>query len=190
MLDGKRVQLLALESEHAEELFACAKYPEIWTYLPTKVESLEDMNDLIQKALNARASGTEYPYAVYDKLLKKIVGSTRLLGISEENKNFEIGWTWYSPEVWRTRVNTECKYELMRYGFEQFQAVRIQLKADERNTRSNQAIERLGATKEGVLRQDRILSDGFIRNACMYSIIRSEWPAVKQKLEGYLKDEA
>ncbi|PZD97230.1 GNAT family N-acetyltransferase [Paenibacillus sambharensis] len=188
MLEGKRIQLLPLRLDHAEELFKCAGYPEIWTYLPNKVEKFEDMVELINNSIQAKESGLEYPFVVYDKELKKLVGSTRLLNISEANRNFEIGWTWYTPEVWRTRVNTECKYVLLKYGFEEFQAVRIQFKADIRNERSNRAIERIGAVKEGILRQDRILHDGYIRNAYIYSVIRPEWPDIKMKLEEYLSN--
>jgi len=185
-LEGERVRLLPLELSHTEELFAAANYPEIWTYLPVKVEKLEDMDAIVKQALKAKETGLEFPFAVYDKELKTLVGSTRLLGITIPHRNFEIGWTWYTPKVWRTRVNTECKYLLLKWGFEEFQAIRIQLKTDVRNERSNRAIERLGAVKEGVLRRDRILHDGHIRNANIYSIVDSEWPAVKQRLEGYL----
>ncbi|NHN35309.1 GNAT family N-acetyltransferase [Paenibacillus agricola] len=187
-LTGQRIQLHPLELSHAEGLYESAKHQEIWTYLPNKIESLADMIQLLESALSAKELGSEYPFAVYDNELKRFVGSTRLLNISVSNRNLEIGWTWYSPEVWRTRVNTECKYELLKYCFEEFQAVRVQLKADVRNARSNQAIERIGATKEGILRQDRILHDGFIRNSNLYSVINSEWPEVKNRLEHFLKD--
>jgi RimJ/RimL family protein N-acetyltransferase len=108
------------------------------------------------------------------------------LNISLTNKNLEIGWTWYSPEVWRTRVNTECKYLLLRYCFEALQLVRVQLKADIRNSRSNAAILRIGAVREGELRQDRILHDGFRRNAYIYSVLDTEWLEVRRRLEEFL----
>jgi RimJ/RimL family protein N-acetyltransferase len=187
-LTGKRIQLHPLEMSHADGLYESANHQEIWTYLPNNVESLADMVQLIEGALSAKEAGLEYPFAVYDCELNRFVGSTRFLNISISNRNLEIGWTWYSPEVWRTRVNTECKYELLKYCFEEFKAVRVQLKADIRNERSNKAIARIGATKEGVLRQDRILYDGFIRNSNLYSIIDAEWPEVKNRLEQYLKD--
>jgi len=187
VIEGERIRLLPLEHSHVEDLFYSGNYPEIWSYLPNRVEMIEDMAELIDNALKAKELGLEYPFVVYDKQLKILVGSTRLLNLSVASRNFEIGWTWYSPKVWRTRVNTECKYQLLKYGFEEFKAVRIQFKADVRNDRSNKAIERIGATKEGVLRQDRILHDGFIRNANIYSIIASEWPDIKQRLEQYLK---
>lgn len=188
MLEGSRVQLYPLELSQAEELFECGKHEGIWTFLPNEVKTLEDMILLIKGSLKSKEMGLEYPFVVFDKELNRLVGSTRLLNISVPNKNLEIGWTWYSPEVWRTKVNTECKYELLKYCFDEFKAVRVQFKADVRNDRSNKAIRRIGATHEGVLRQDRILHDGFIRNANIYSIINSEWQEVKNRLEEYLRN--
>ncbi len=109
-----------------------------------------------------------------------------MINISVPNRSLEIGWTWYHPSVWRTRINTECKYLLLKYCFEQLQTVRVQFCADKRNTRSNQAIQRLGAIKEGELRRNRILNDGYIRDTCVYSIVDAEWPQIKLKLENYL----
>ena len=180
IIEGERIRLIQLEYSHVEDLFDAGNHSDIWSYLPNRVEVIGDMFEIFDYALKSKEMGLEFPFVVYDKQLDIIVGSTRLLNISVANRNFEIGWTWYSPKVWRTRVNTECKYLLLRYGFEHFKAVRIQFKADVRNDRSNKAIERIGATKEGVLRQDRILHDGFIRNANIYSIISSEWPDIKQ----------
>jgi len=188
LLEGKRIRIYPLESEHAEPLFACGNDNEIWTYLPVKVESLSDMVQLVEKALQNKQQGLEYPLVVFDKELNRIVGSTRLLNINQPHRNLEIGWTWYSPEVWRSRVNTECKYLLFKYCFEELELIRVQLKADARNDRSNKAIKRIGAIQEGVMRQDRIMPDGFVRNANLYSIIDSEWPDVKQQLESYLND--
>lgn len=188
LFEGSRVQLYPLELSQAEELFECGKHEGIWTYLPNGVKTLEDMILLIQSSLKSKELGLEYPFVVFDKELNRLVGSTRFLNISEPNKNLEIGWTWYSPVVWRTRVNTECKYVLLKYCFDEFKAVRVQFKADVRNDRSNNAIRRIGATHEGVLRQDRILHDGFIRNANIYSIIDTEWQEVKSRLEEYLRN--
>ncbi|WP_168120323.1 GNAT family protein [Paenibacillus sp. HB172176] len=185
-LEGKRVDLLAMEHRHADALFACSMDERIWTYLPQKTSSAAEMAKFIEQSLAAKEMGTEFPYVVYDHELKQLVGSTRLLNISVPNRNLEIGWTWYSPEVWRTRVNTECKYMLLQFAFEQFEAIRVQLKADQRNARSNAAIRRLGAVHEGVLRHDRIMHDGYIRNADLYSILSSEWPDVKERLELFL----
>lgn len=187
VLEGVRIRLLPLDPSHIEPLYAAASFPEIWTYLPCRMQAREDMVQFVEEALEDKAQGTEVPFAVYDKILGKLVGSTRFLNISVPNRHLEIGFTWYTPEVWRTRVNTECKFLLLQAGFEQLHTVRIQLKADVRNERSNQAIRRIGAVHEGILRQDRILPDGHVRNAHLYSILDSEWPRVKEHLEQKLQ---
>jgi RimJ/RimL family protein N-acetyltransferase len=186
VLEGSRVNLLPMVLEHSDELFECGKAEEIWTYLPTPVTSTQEMRQLVEDALLMREQGSEYPFVVFDKELGRIVGSTRFLNISLSNRNLEIGWTWYSPAVWRSRVNTECKYLLLCYCFENLRTVRVQFKADVRNTRSNRAIERIGAQREGLLRQDRIYSNGYVRDAYLYSIIDKQWDSVKMKLEHLL----
>jgi len=115
------------------------------------------------------------------------VGSTRFLNISIQNRNLEIGSTWLSPTVWRTRINTECKYLLLKHCFETLGTIRVQLKTDSRNVRSQRSIERLGAVKEGVLRNHMIMPDGYLRDSVVYSIIDKEWVQVKNKLESMLR---
>jgi RimJ/RimL family protein N-acetyltransferase len=114
------------------------------------------------------------------------VGSTRYLDIRRENRGLEIGWTWLAAAVQRTAVNTECKYLLLRHAFETLGAIRVQLRTDLRNLRSQRAIERIGATREGVFRQERIMWDGYLRDSVFYSVIDCEWPAVKARLEARL----
>ncbi|MBN6189192.1 GNAT family N-acetyltransferase [Aneurinibacillus sp. BA2021] len=121
-----------------------------------------------------------------DKTTEKVVGSSRFLNISPSNRTLEIGWTWYSPEVWRTRMNTECKYLLLRHCFEVLSTIRVEFKTDSRNLRSQRAIERLGAVKEGVRRNHRILPDGYIRDSVYYSVIPQEWETVKARLQHLL----
>jgi N-acetyltransferase len=186
LLEGQTVKLVPMSLEHVEDLYRCGQEEIIWTYLPKRVTTVADMREVVEAALKMKEAGLDYPFVVYDKERNEVIGSTRYLTISYPNRNLEIGWTWYAPSVWRTRVNTECKYLLLKFAFEEFKALRVQLKADTRNARSNQAIERIGAKREGEIRQDRILSDGYVRNAFMYSIIDSEWQQVKERLERYL----
>lgn len=185
-LTGKRVKLIPLEHGHVQGLFAAGNDPQIWTYLPSKMTSLEHMNELVLEALDAQEHGLQLPFTIMDVQTNEIIGSTRFLNLSLPNKNLEIGWTWYSPKVWRTYVNTECKYLLLQYGFEELGLVRVQFRADARNERSNIAILRIGAKHEGTLRKDRILYNGFIRDTQQYSIIEAEWPEVKARLETQL----
>ena len=111
---------------------------------------------------------------------------TSYLNISRVDNGLEIGGTWLTPDVWRTAVNTECKYLLLRHAVETLGCIRVQIKTDERNVRSQRAIERLGAVKEGLLRKYQVTHTGHQRNTVMYSIIDTEWPTVKKRLEGML----
>jgi RimJ/RimL family protein N-acetyltransferase len=117
----------------------------------------------------------------------RVAGATRYLNIVPQDRGLEIGGTWYGPEFQRTVVNTECKYLLLSHAFERLGCIRVQLKTDLRNERSQRAIERIGAVKEGVLRNHMILPDGRIRHSVFYSILDTEWPEVKNRLEGMLE---
>ncbi|GIP32704.1 GNAT family N-acetyltransferase [Paenibacillus sp. J2TS4] len=183
ILTGSRVKLMPLDLSHVAPLFSAGQDPNIWTYLPHNVRTLNDMEVLVQEALKEKESGIQYPFTVIDLQSNRIIGSTRLLNLSESNRNVEIGWTWYSSAVWRTCVNTECKYLLLQYCFEELNLVRVQFKADVRNERSNKAINRIGAVHEGTMRLDRILPDGYIRSSNLYSIINTEWNSIKHKFE-------
>ncbi|TMV51507.1 GNAT family N-acetyltransferase [Paenibacillus mesophilus] len=185
-LEGKRVILLPLQLSHAEELFQAVDSPEVWAFLPSRMEKFDHMTDHVEEALRDKEQGTELPFVVFDKQTGRVVGMTRLLNISEENRSLEIGWTWYSSKVWRTRVNTECKYLLLTHCFEVLRTIRVQFRVDSRNKRSNEAVLRIGATEEGVLRKDRILYDGYIRDTVVYSIVDEEWPTVQSRLNDFL----
>ncbi|CKG81496.1 GNAT family protein [Bacillus cereus] len=155
---------------------------EIWMYLISTMDSYQDMEQYVQVALKGFEEGTDLPFVVVDQKTNEIVGSTRLYSISNDNKTVELGQTWYHPSVHRTSINTECKYMLLQYAFEELQMLRVQIKTDLRNEKAQRAIERLGAVKEGVLRNERKLPHGYIRDAVVYSIIASEWPVIKEQL--------
>lgn len=184
-LEGKRVTLLPLHESHIPSLIAAANDPAIWSYM-TPLAQPTDVQKFVQQALEEQQAGQGIPFSVYDRVTDTIVGSTRFFDISAAHRHLEIGHTWYNPTVWRTRVNTECKYLLLQYGFETLNLLRVQLKTDGRNERSQAAIARLGAQKEGVLRKHRVLHDGYVRDTVMFSILDQEWPQVKQRLEGFL----
>ncbi|HSD51226.1 MAG TPA: GNAT family protein [Candidatus Methylomirabilis sp.] len=186
-LQGVHVRLEPLVPRHAEDLFAAGSDEAIWTYMPRPVlQSVEDTQAWIQEALAAAAGGTQIPFAIIHRAGGKGIGSTRYLDIRREHRGLEIGWTWMGTAYQRTPVNTECKYLLLRHAFEELGAVRVQLKTDLRNERSQRAIERIGAVREGVLRKHLALWDGFIRDTVYYSILDSEWPAIKGRLENLL----
>ena len=182
-LSQKHTRLLPMEATHASALYDAGRHPEIWNHLPARMNCFEDMTRLVENALQQKARGDEFPFVVEEIRTGRIVGSTRYCDIQPAHRNLEVGWTWLTPDVWRTPINTECKYLLLQNAFETLGVVRVCLKTDARNIRSQRAIERLGAVKEGVLRQHRILPDGFVRDSVYYSILDREWPVVKEGLE-------
>ncbi len=186
VLTGARAQLIPMDPSHVGALYEAGRSPEIWPYMPMSVHRADDMQRLVREALVARQRGTEFPFVIVDQERTRVVGSTRFLEITPAHRGIEIGWTWLSPEVWRTSINTECKCLLLRHCFEVLGAIRVQLKTDGRNVRSQTAIERLGAVREGVLRHHRIMPDGYLRDSVYYSILAEEWPAVRTRLDGYL----
>jgi len=182
ILENNRVQLIPLQTEHATDLFSISE-KDIWKYMPVKIRTLTDMQNWVDQAISLRKKKTALPFVVLDKNTNQLVGSTRLYDIHLYNRSCELGGTWYQKKHQRTYVNTDCKKLLLQFGFEKMNFVRIQIKTDERNITSQNAISRIGATKEGLIRNERILEDGYIRNAFLYSIIQEEWPQVKQALD-------
>ncbi|HBZ83426.1 MULTISPECIES: GNAT family N-acetyltransferase [Brevibacillus] len=184
VLTGVNVTLAPLELRHAEDLYEAGRFPDIWGLTQGRIQSLEDAKEYVSKALEQKNA---FPFVIVEQKTQKAVGSTRFYDISIPNKSLEIGSTWLTPAMWRTSINTEAKYLLLKYCFETAGAIRVQLKTDSRNVRSQKAIERLGAVKEGILRNHMILPDGYVRDTIYYSILDREWPAVKARLEGFLK---
>lgn len=186
-LRGQRARLQPLTLSHTDALWAAGTDEDIWRYFPAPIRSRDAMAQWVRDAVQEQEQGHSLPFAIIDQETGRIVGSTRFADISRPHRAAEIGWTWLAPTVWRTRVNTECKYLLLSHGFETLDLIRIFLKTDSRNARSQRAIERIGGIKEGVLRRHLILADGYIRDSVYYSIIVEEWPGVKQRLEGLLR---
>ena len=186
-LAGAAILLLPLEIDQLDDLWKAADSKEIWEFTSSKINNKEEMKQTIEKAIVERDKGNQIPFVVVDKEKGRIIGSTRFLDISEIHKTVEIGWTWYHPDYWRTRVNTETKFLLLKYAFEEMRNNRIQFCTDLRNVRSQKAIVRIGAQKEGTLRKHRIIEDGFVRDTVVFSIIKDEWPNVKSGLQEKLK---
>jgi RimJ/RimL family protein N-acetyltransferase len=179
---GGIVRLEPLRPDHAPGLLEAGKDPSIWTFLMERPATLPEMLALIERANAAERAGKELPFAVVEVSTGRAVGSTRFEDITPAHRCLEIGWTWLGAPWQRTACNTQRKYMLLRHAFEALGTVRVQLKADVRNTCSRAAIERLGAVYEGTLRRNRTLPDGYIRDSAYYSVIREEWPAVKSRL--------
>lgn len=187
-LTGQRARLEPLRLEYAPELWQAAQGTGIFTYFFQRMESFGDIENFIEKALEGQNCGVALPFVIRDLESGKLVGSTRFHDFKAPDRAVEIGATWLSPAFWRTRLNTECKYLLLRHGFEDLGLIRICFKTDARNTRSQHAIERLGAQREGILRSHMIMPDGYRRDSVYYSILEAEWPGVKARLEGFLSN--
>jgi N-acetyltransferase len=188
VLEGTYARLEPLDLHHAEDLCAVGGDDRIWPYMPRlALGSVADAQQMIEAATAAAAGGLQLPFAIIERATGRAVGSTRYLDIRRNDRGLEIGWTWLGVAYQRTPINTECKYLLLRHAFDDLGAVRVQLKTDLRNVRSQAAIERLGATREGVLRKHVILWNGFIRDTVYYSILDDEWPGVRQRLEAILR---
>ncbi|MBD2864212.1 GNAT family N-acetyltransferase [Paenibacillus oceani] len=185
-LTGTAVRLVPMERAHASALYETARAPGVWTYIPVRMESPEDMQRLVDEAMAEAERGHTLPYTIMDSADSRVLGSTRLFDLSDENHSLELGWTWLTPGVWRTRVNTECKLLLLTHAFETMGANRVQIKTDSRNERSRRAIERIGAVFEGALRCHYILPDGYVRDSVYYSVVSAEWPEVKHRMEHLL----
>jgi RimJ/RimL family protein N-acetyltransferase len=186
-LEGQFVRLEPLSEAHVPGLAAIGLHDGIWQYmLYGRMGEEGDMRRWVMDILERAAAGTDAPFAVVELASGQIAGATRYLDIRPGHRGLEIGGTWYGIEFQRTAVNTECKYLLLKNAFEALGYIRVQLKTDSRNVRSQVAIERLGAVKEGILRNHMILPDGGIRHSVYYSILDSEWPGVKAFLESRL----
>ncbi len=187
VLQGRVVRLEPLTQAHVPALASVGKDERIWKWmLYGNLVTEEAMRLWVRDILSRQAAGTDLPFAVIHLPSGRIAGATRYMEMRPEHRGLEIGGTWYGLEFQRTVVNTECKYLLLQYAFETLGCVRVQFKADARNQRSIRAIERLGATREGVLRNHYILKDGTLRDSVYYSILDREWPEVKKRLEKLL----
>src|SRR5574339_1178154 len=188
VLTCNHVRLEPLTEEHIPGLAEIGAGQPFWQFmLYGDINTVDDMRNWVLDILSRAAKGTDLPFVAVQLASGRMAGATRYLNIMPNDKGLEIGGTWYGPEFQRTAVNTECKYLLLRHAFETLGCIRVQLKTDLRNERSQKAIERLGAVKEGVLRNHMILPDGRYRHSVFYSILDTEWPAAKRRLEEMLR---
>lgn len=182
MLEGRQIRLEPLRPHHAEGLVQAGAASEIWSWMSSTLTSDAAVARWVQAAIEAEAAATSFAFAVLLMEGDRVVGSTRYMDVQAKERGLEIGWTWYAPELWGTAVNPECKLLLLTHAFESWGAIRVQLKTDHLNTRSQAAISKLGAKFEGRLRNHRIRPDGTIRDTMLYSITDQEWPEVKAVL--------
>ncbi len=186
-LTGRWVRLVPLAPSHAKALRVAARDPEVRRYLLNGPgETHEEMDALIALLLERQKAGTDLPFTTVLRADDRPVGMTRFHHIDRDNLSVEVGGTWLDSALWRTPVNTESKFLLFRYAFETEKVHRVCLRTDLRNERSQRAIARLGAVREAVFRDDRLLPDGSFRTSVAYGVLASEWPRVRSGLETML----
>ena len=179
--EGRAVRLN--RAEGTRRIHDAGRDAAIWILPRGPLASLEESRAMIRSVLEDSRDGSAWPFATVENESGRAIGSTRYFDIRPEHRGLEIGWTWIGVAHQRTAANTECKRLLLVHAFDVLGALRVQLKTDARNVRSQRAIERIGAVREGVLRAHMILPDGFVRDSVMYSITSADWPAVKSRLE-------
>lgn len=181
-LEGDHVRLEPLEDAHVPALVEVGLVPDLWRWTVTHVETPDDLRRYIETALTARNAGTEQPFATIDRGSGRVVGSTRFLSIEPAHRRLEIGYTWIAPDWQRSAVNSEAKLLMLAHAFERLGALRVEFKTDALNERSRQALLGIGATFEGIFRQHMLVDDGRRRDSAWYSVIDTEWPAVRDHL--------
>lgn len=187
ILEGRHVRLEPLTLEHTGGLAEVGLDDDLWKWIPTPVRTPEEMRAYVQTALEEQASGSSLPFALIEKSSGRAIGSTRYANIERVHHRLEIGWTWVARPWQRTAIDTEAKYLLLRHAFETLKCMRVELKTDSLNERSRAAILRLGASQEGIFRNHMITASGRIRHTVYFSIVDSDWPEVKARLEAKVR---
>ena len=181
VLSGDNLRLEPLSQDHAQGLYNRGRAAADWAYMPRSCFiDLADTRQWIDEALQAPA---QLSFAIVESGKNKAVGSTRYLNIRPEHRSLEIGWTWLGQEWQRTGVNTQVKLLLLSHAFERLGCVRVEFKTDARNARSQRALERMGATREGVLRNHMIVQGDYVRDSVYFSVIDQDWLEVKARLQ-------
>lgn len=183
ILEGRHVRLEPLAERHVAGLWAVAQEPSIWRWIPYRVESEAAVRGLVAGAAEALGRGAGLGFAQVAPASGEVMGSTSYLAVDPANRRLEIGATWLHPRFQRTGANTEAKLLLLRHAFEVLACRRVEFKTDAENRRSRAALARIGATEEGMLRAHMVRPDGSSRDSVYFSVIASEWPRVKARLE-------
>lgn len=187
ILEGRQIRLEPLSLKHLDGLCAIGLDASLWQWTTNRLRDREEMRDYIETALDEEQRGVSLPFATLLTATGQTVGSTRFANMDLKNRRVEIGWTWIGVPWQRTAVNTEAKYLMLCHAFETLGCQRVEFKTDALNSRSRQAILRLGAKEEGVLRKHMVTYSGRLRDTVYFSILDDEWPSVKARLQAKLQ---
>ncbi|MEM5566849.1 GNAT family protein [Psychroserpens sp. AS72] len=178
-LENEYVLLSLLNLENYTHLIAISKEKNLIYYSPSTISTSETLKDYVKVAIAGYVDKTTIPFIIYNKVKQQYAGSTRFGLINWKNKVLHIGWTWIGHEFQGTGLNKQMKFLMLQYAFETLEFEKVEFRIDERNQKSRKAVEKLGATLEGILRKDTVMNDGFRRSTCCYGILKEEWPTIK-----------
>lgn len=181
-LENDRVKLTLLDLSNYKHLVPIAQQENLIQYSPSDISTPEKLKEYVENAVDGYYQKTTIPFIIYDKLTKVYAGSTRFGLINYKNKVLHIGWTWIGKEFQGTGLNVNMKFLMLQYAFETLEFDKVEFRIDERNIKSRKAVEKLGATLEGVLRKDTLMLDEFKRSTCCYGILKKEWLNIKKTL--------
>jgi RimJ/RimL family protein N-acetyltransferase len=181
-LENNRVKLTLLDLSNYKYLLVIAQEKDLIFYSPSDISTPEKLREYVQVAVDGYYHKTTIPFIIYDKEKQAYAGSTRFGLINWKHKVLHIGWTWIGHSFQGTRLNANMKFLMLLYAFETLKFEKVEFRIDERNTKSRGAVEKLGATLEGILRKDTLMKDGFRRSTCCYGILKEEWSDIKKRL--------
>ena len=185
-LEGRHVRLEPVSLAHVSALWRAGAHAEIWRYLPYVMDSEETMRAHVESDLAAQQAGEVVRFTTVARAIAQPVGATSYMNIERHHRRLEIGGTWITPAWQRSAINTEAKYLQLRHAFETLGCIRVEFKTDALNTKSRQALLRIGATEEGTFRNHMVMPGGRIRHSVYFSIINEEWPRIKAQLDGLM----
>ncbi|MFP4845906.1 GNAT family N-acetyltransferase [Winogradskyella sp. PE311] len=178
-LENNRVKLTLLDKSNYTQLEHVAQEKDLIFFSPSDISAPEKLKAYVKLAVDGYNLKTTIPFIIYDKDKQAYAGSTRFGLINQKNKVLHIGWTWLGHNFQGTGLNANIKFLMLGYAFETLDFEKVEFRIDERNKKSRRAVEKLGATLEGVLRQDTVMKDGYRRSTCCYGILKTEWPLIK-----------
>ena len=182
ILENDRVKLTLLDLSNFENLIEIAAQDRLIQFSPSKINTAEDLKNYVQIAVDGYYHKTIIPFLVFDKETNAYAGSTRFGNINYKNKVLHIGWTWIGKEFQGTGLNKNMKFLMLQYAFETLKFEKVEFRIDERNIASRKAVEKIGATLEGILRKDTLMLDGYKRSTCCYGILLEEWPTIRRTI--------
>jgi RimJ/RimL family protein N-acetyltransferase len=182
VLENSRVRLRPLELTDFEGLKAVAFDAELWQYTLTRADDAVSLAAYVRQAVETREQGLRYPFAIIDRETGELAGSTSYYNVADDDQRLSIGYTWVGTKFQRSGLNRACKHLLLSYAFDSLSCERVELETDARNQKSRTAMGRMGATEEGTLRSHRLTQGGLRRDTVIFSVIRPEWPALRDSV--------